>query len=436
VTAIFMEGSLPYREYDCIHFGSFITLVPNICSMIEILAGTLLGVVLGTVSGLIPGVHANTLAGVLLSLQVVLLPVIGPPALAAAMFAALITHTFVDSIPSTFLGIPDADTALSVLPAHALCLGGNGEEAVRIAALGSACAMVISIPLSVLCYFLLPALQPLFDWGIGLVLVAVIGYMIVTSESPGWACALFVTSGILGIFTLRYAFLGWNFTGGGSVLLMPLLTGLFGISVLLTASRGKIPVQTFNGISIGGRSVARSSVLGTLAGLAVGWLPGLSNATANGVLASLVGYQKDRRAYILATSAANTANAFIGLAALFALSRMRNGVMVALSSLPLPPASALFMAGAVAACAAYVITVILSRSAPFLGGIDGRRLHGTVIASVIAICLLLSGPFGGFILLLATLVGLVPHMVNVPRMYCIGAVMVPVMLYSFGIAWT
>ncbi|MCX6692744.1 MAG: tripartite tricarboxylate transporter permease [Methanoregula sp.] len=402
--------------------------------MIEILVGVLLGVALGTVSGILPGIHANTLAGVLLSLQVALLPVIGPLALAATMFAALITHTFVDSIPTTFLGIPDADTALAVLPAHALCLEGNGEEAVRIAALGSACAMIIAVPLSVLCYFLLPALQPLFDWGIGLILVAVIGYMIVTSEAPGWALALFGISGILGIFTFHYGFLGWHSIGGGSALLMPLLTGLFGISVLFVASQGTMPVQKFNGISMDGRSVVRSSVLGTLAGVAVGWLPGLSNATANGVLASVIGYEKDRRAYILATSASNTANAFIGLAALFALSRMRNGVMVALSALPLPPASALFVVGVAAACAAYVITVILSRSAHRLGGIEGRWLNSAVIAFVVAICLLLTGPFGGFVLLLATLIGLVPHMVNVPRLYCMGAVMVPVMLYSFGIA--
>ena len=174
--------------------------------MIEILLGTLIGVMLGTISGIIPGVHANTLAGVLLSLQVALLSFFGPLVLAGAMFAALITHTFVDSIPSTFLGIPDADTSLAVLPAHALCLEGNGEEAVRIAALGSACAMVIAVPLSVICFFLLPALQPYFDWWIGILLIATMGYMIVTSECPGWALALFCVSGILGIFSLRYAF--------------------------------------------------------------------------------------------------------------------------------------------------------------------------------------------------------------------------------------
>ena len=152
--------------------------------MIEILLGILIGVMLGTISGIIPGVHANTLAGVLLSLQVALLSFFGPLVLAGAMFAALITHTFVDSIPSTFLGIPDADTSLAVLPAHALCLEGNGEEAVRIAALGSACAMVIAVPLSIICFFLLPALQPYFDWWIGILLIATMGYMIVTSRVP------------------------------------------------------------------------------------------------------------------------------------------------------------------------------------------------------------------------------------------------------------
>ncbi len=401
--------------------------------MLEILLGTLIGVLLGTISGIIPGVHANTLAGVLLSLQVVLLSVLGPVALAGTLFAALITHTFVDSIPSTFLGIPEADTSLAVLPAHALCLEGNGEEAVRIAALGSACAIVIAVPVSVLCFILLPSLQPYFDWWIGILLVASVGYMIVMSEAPGWALAIFAISGVLGAFALHYSFLSWHTLAGGSAILMPLLTGLFGISVLVVASQGTLPVQHFSGLRIGDKAVIKYSLLGTGAGVAVGWLPGLSTASANGVLASVIGYEKDRRSYILATSAANTANAFIGLAALFALSRMRNGVMASLAELPLPSMGELMVAGVLAACAAYVVTIRLSASAGRLNGFDSRILNQTVIAFVVLLSLILTGPFGLFILLLSTTIGFVPHLVNVPRMYCMGAIMVPVMLYSFGI---
>jgi len=411
------------------------SILPYLFSMLEILLGILIGVILGTLSGIIPGVHANTLAGVLLSLQAVLLAVLGPIALAGTLFAALITHTFVDAIPSTFLGIPEADTSLAVLPAHALCLEGNGEEAVRIAALGSACAMVISVPVSVLCFLLLPALQPYFDWWIGILLVASIGYMIVTSEAPGWALAIFIVSGVLGAFALHYSFLSWHTLAGGSAILMPLLTGLFGISVLLVASRGILPEQHFSGLRIEDKSVIKYSLLGTGAGIAVGWLPGLSTASANGVLASVIGYEKDRRSYILATNAANTANAFIGLAALFALSRMRNGVMAALAELPLPSMGELMVIGVLASCAAYIITVRLSASAHLLNGFDSRALNRAVIAFIVLLSIVLTGPFGFFILLLATTVGLVPHLVNVPRMYCMGAIMMPVMLYSFGLAW-
>jgi putative membrane protein len=179
--------------------------------------------------------------------------------------------------------------------------------------------------------------------------------------------------------------------------------------------------------------VIKYSLLGTGAGIAVGWLPGLSTASANGVLASVIGYERDRRSYILATNAANTANAFIGLAALFALSRMRNGVMAALSQIPIPSMGELMIAGVLAACAAYAITIRLSLSAHRLNGFDSRALNRSVILFVVLLSIVLTGPFGLFILLLAVAVGLVPHLVNVPRMYCMGVIMVPVMLYSFGI---
>ncbi len=401
--------------------------------LISILVGTGIGLLLGTVSGLVPGIHANTMAGVLLSLQAVLLAYLDPIVLATAMFGALVTHTFLDIVPSTFLGIPDADTALAVLPAHALCLEGRGEEAVRISALGSALGVVLAVPILAFCFFALPSVQPFIDWGIGLLILAVAGFLIVMSESPGWAAAIFGVSGLLGLFTFRFSYLAWH-TVGDSAVLMPLLAGLFGISVLLTASRGVMPPQESGGPAGGECAVVKGSVLGAAAGAMVGWLPGLSNATANALLTGLIGYDSRPRDYILATGAANTVNAFLGLAALYAIARTRNGVMVALSAADLPPFTALLLGGVLAALAAYLLTVLLAGSASLLGSVDVRRLNYGVIVFVVVLALLLSGPFGGLVLLLATAVGLVPQMVNVRRVYCMGAVMLPVMLYSFGVA--
>jgi putative membrane protein len=80
--------------------------------MIGLVTGVVAGIALGMISGLLPGVHVNMMAGGLLAVQTVLVPFFGMEMIATAMVAALITHSFLDTIPSTFLGIPDPDTAL------------------------------------------------------------------------------------------------------------------------------------------------------------------------------------------------------------------------------------------------------------------------------------------------------------------------------------
>jgi putative membrane protein len=380
--------------------------------MMGLLAGIAIGVILGTVSGLLPGIHVNTLAAGLLALQAVLIPVFGIEMIAAAMIAALVTHTFLDIIPSTFLGIPDADTAISVIPSHALCLEGNGEEAVRIAALGSAWGFLVALPLCLGLILVAPLVQGSVDWAVGLV--------------------VFLISGALGIFTLHFSYLGSGMFGYFGIL-MPLLSGLFGISLLVVSGQGRIPKQKFVKLKLSEKTLVRGGVSGTVAGIVVGWLPGLSNATANAVIASITSYGRDPRGYIFATSTANTVNALVGLAAFYAISRTRNGVMVALSSLEAPPLPTLLAASSVAAVFAYLLTVILAGSAWRFGGIEKTNLYGGVIVFITILTFLLCGPFGLLILILATVLGLGIKLLNIPQVYGIGAIMMPVIFFSFGI---
>ncbi len=398
----------------------------------EIIAGILIGTILGTISGLIPGIHANTMAGILVAAESGLLAVLGAPAVGIALFSALVVHTFVDCVPSTFFGVPDADTAISVLPAHALCMQGHGEEAVRLSAMGSVVSVVMVMPLFAVFMFFLPGLQSYIDWWLGIILILVAGLLILSSESPEWSAVVFFLSGILGIFAFRYAWL-ISHTSGVSSVLMPLLTGLFGISVLLRASGGVMPKQERSGTSTGTCSLAWHAGIGTIAGAVVGWLPGLSNATANTLLTPLFQAGSEGKGYIIATSAANTANAFLGLAALIALGRMRNGVMVVLDTIGMPSPLLILAGGVAAAICGFVITLVCGRGAQFLGGIPVRAMSYAVIGVVTLLAFLLTGLFGMVILVCATLVGLIPSLVNVRRVTCMGAVMVPVILFSLNI---
>lgn len=194
--------------------------------------------------------------------------------------------------------------------------------------------------------------------------------------------------------------------------------------------------QSFTGLLISQGALLKNSVKGAFAGAIVGWLPGFSSGTANALLAvrrsSDFGKQ-DPREYIVSTSAANTANAVLGLAALYAIGRMRSGAMVTLASFDLPSIYLLVLAAGVAALAGYAITVGSSKFSRTFMRLDQRILSRVVLIFLVGITIIFCGPFGILILILSTLVGIVPGLIDIPRIFCMGAIMLPVMLFTLGI---
>ena len=405
--------------------------------MLGVAAGLLAGIVLGTISGLVPGIHSNTLAGIAAALSVPLILVFGIDGVCAMIVSMMIVHTFVDAVPSTFLGVPDPDTVLSVLPAHKLCLQGSGQGAVRVSALGSLWGFILCLPLFALFVLVLPLVQGYVDWGIGLVILLAAGLLIVFSKAPAWSFAVFMVSGILGIYAMRFSYFSFGVFGIGESLL-PLLTGLFGIPVLLTSMKSvtKPAAQSFSGLLISPKQILKNGMKGAAAGAIVGWLPGFSSGTANALLAvrrSSDLEKTDPREYLVSTSAANTANAVLGLAALYAIGRMRSGAMVTLASFELPSMFLLILVAGIAALAGYFLTVGISVFCRRFMCLNQRILARIVLIFLVGMTVVFCGPFGILILVLATLVGLIPGMIGIPRIFCMGAIMLPVMLFMFDI---
>jgi putative membrane protein len=116
----------------------------------------LAGTFMGTFTGLVPGIHVNNVAFLVATAQVPLVAfldgLLGPMSptnadlviiLSAAVISAVIAHTFLNFIPSVFLGAPEGETALSVLPGHRMLMSGRGLEAVAISAKGSLVSVVV-----------------------------------------------------------------------------------------------------------------------------------------------------------------------------------------------------------------------------------------------------------------------------------------------------
>jgi putative membrane protein len=404
--------------------------------MLSLLLGTLAGVILGTLSGLIPGLHTNTFAAVISAASVPLAMVFGAEGICCLLVSCMIVHTFLDAVPSTFIGVPDADTVLSVLPAHRLYLSGKGEEAVRLSALGSLWGFVYAMPLFAAFYFVLPMFQNEIDWAIGLVILTAAGLLIVFSKTPFWALLMFLASGLLGVFSMRFSYFSFGVFGAGEVLL-PLLTGLFGIPVLLHALRAEpaYAEQSFSGLFVSRKDTVWNTIKGTFAGAIVGWLPGFSSGTANALLAfhRSGDYESNPRRYLLSTSAANTANAVLGLAALYAVGRMRSGALAAVAEFPLPNIFMLLAAAGASAAAAYMLTVLFAKTGKYIAKVNQKMLSASVLIFLIILTAVFCGPFGMMILILSTAVGWIPGKLGFPRLYCMGAVMLPVMLFSFGL---
>ncbi len=128
--------------------------------LLAVLLFALLGTAAGVATGITPGLHVNTVAALAMALQGGLVSMAtylfawASPSIddlllvvAAMVIGNVVAHTFLDYIPSIFLGAPEAETALSVLPGHRMLLQGRGFEAIRLSAKGSMTSALLSLAL-------------------------------------------------------------------------------------------------------------------------------------------------------------------------------------------------------------------------------------------------------------------------------------------------
>jgi putative membrane protein len=392
---------------------------------LTLVAFTVAGVGLGTLSGLVPGLHANNFALVLVAVAA---GVPGPPAaVAVAVLAAGITHTFLDVVPALALGVPDAAMAAGSLPGHRLVLGGRGREALRLSAVGSGGALLVAVPVAVPLTALVRRGQSDLYAALPLVLVVVFATLVVAERRPGRIVAaafLVCLSGLLGVVTLDRPFGGVVAVGG---VLTPLFAGLFGVPVLVDAARGGgVPSQGDTTITTPPRDVARAALAGVAGGGMVGYVPGVSAGVAATLSLPIAGGRDPDRAYLVATSGANTATAVFALFSLVALDAPRTGVTVALGEIGTPPLPTLLAVTVTAGIVAAVLVPTLGdRYLRAVGRLDPRATSLVACGLLGLLSVLFAGPAGVAVLVVAGLVGLLPVRLGVRRVHLMGVLAVP-----------
>jgi putative membrane protein len=452
------------------------------------------GYLLGIISGLLPGIHNNNFALALVAFAPFLAEKgLSPLYIAVIILSNAISQTFHDIIPSIFLGAPDGDTALTVLPGHRLLLDGAGAEAVRLSALGSAGSVVASLIFVVPFSLFFKAVYPYIEAHMAWILILIVFLMLASEKDEKdekdedskknnpltkykykiFALVLFLITGLLGLFAFSREFLMVPVISFGEPsILLPLLSGLFGASQLIISllTSSKIPDESVSALKISRKRILRGILTGSAAGSLVAWLPGLSSAIAALLagLATKVDFDRiplkkktsepelgrlktflysdpyasnpatleSSKEFIISSSGVNTSNAIFGLVAFVVIGRTRSGAMVAIenilgtNTLDLPVLLLFFAAMVLTAMFSYFSTIWIGNNAHlFLKKIDYSKLCTCVLIGLTIMIYLFTGLFGLFIFIISTPIGMLSSFMNVRKSHAMGVILLPVILY-------
>ena len=395
----------------------------------QLLLAILLGIFAGTITGLSPGIHINLVAALLMGASGLLLKYADPLSLAAFIVAMSITHTFLDTLPSIYLGAPDEATAMAALPGHKLLLKGEGITAVRLMVLGSLCSVFagmllfpIIIAIIIYGYASLKAATPY------LLIIAML-YMVFKDQQ--WKASLLVAAlaGILGILV---------FALHTKDPLLPLFSGLFGASLLISSlmETNRIPAQRPSPrFAVPAKKAAKSIVLGSFAAMLTSFLPGLG-PSQGAIIASQLDRKADTEGFLILIGAIGTANMLFSLATLYAMGIARNGSMIAAGQLVTVDLKTMLLLSAVALCAAGIAAFLALRLAGVFGKVipllPYRALCLCVIGIIVAVVCGFSGRVGFAILVAATLVGLLPSRLGAGKNHLMACLLVPIIVQTLA----
>ena len=395
--------------------------------ILQLLSLTFTGIFFGIFTGLIPGIHINLISLLLLSVSPFLLQYINVFSLAIFIIAMSVTHTFLDSIPSIFLGAPDSSQALGVLPGHRYLLKGQGLMAVKLTIIGSFGAIILSTILFPLLLPIIHTIYPIIQPFIGHLLIIVVIFMIFRDKLKLWALFIFILSGIFGFITFQL-----NLNNP----LFPMLSGLFGISTLLISlkDKNKIPEQKqMTKIKLKKSKTIKALLSGQFSGFLTSVFPGLGSAQA-AIISMQITPDLGDHGFMILVGAINTANFTMSLATLYVLNKARNGSLVAISSLIesfnikeiLLFLSVALIAGSISVFLALKIGKIFSK---LITKINYKILVISIISFITILTFFLTGPIGLFILLISTSIGIIPAIVKTSRTHAMGCLLLPVIIY-------
>ncbi|MFH0832177.1 MAG: tripartite tricarboxylate transporter permease [Candidatus Aenigmatarchaeota archaeon] len=389
----------------------------------ELLVFVFLGMIAGVVVGLIPGIHPNL---IVLAIPILLAIDVNPLLLLAFIVTMAVSNSIIDFIPSILLGAPDDGNELSILPGHKMLLAGHGYEAVKLTVIGGVGATVVCSLMLPFLLFLVPFLYGIAKPFIYMLLIVIVLIMVLTETGNKKLIALlvFFLAGLIGLLANKLPI-------NNSLVLFPVLSGLFGVSMLLLQikSRIKIPEQTGAELNVSRKTVNRSLLSGSFGGIFSGILPGVGSSE----IASLASVEKNDHSFLVSIGAITTANILLSMISLYLIGKARSGVAVVIEQTMSIGFNELLMIVSVSLIACGVSAILtLLMTKRFLGVIEQMN-YSVISVFVLSLILLLTFVFtsfyGLFLLAICSVLGIFTNIVKIKRGNLMGVLILPTILF-------
>lgn len=394
--------------------------------IIEILIAIFCGILIGIFTGLTPGIHINMVAALVLLTSPFLMRYFQPLTLGVFIISVGITHTFLDAIPSIFLGAPDENTVLGVLPGHRYLLKENGLMAVKLFSIGSLFGLLFGVILFPLFYFITINTYSFFEKYFAYILILTILFMIFKDDRKLWAILIIFMSGFFGVIVFNL-----NIKDP----LLPMLSGLFGISTLIISyyDNNNIPKQNIlEYTELDKKKTFFSIIAGNIGSFIVSTFPGLSSSIAAVISMQFVKDLGDK-GFMILMGCIGTCSFVLSLVALLAIDKARNGAVIAISRLmPVDLWSVIIflvvslIVGGVSFIISIKIGILFSR---MITKINYKALIIGIISFVTIMVFVFSSWIGLLVLIVSTSIGLIPGIVKIQRTHSMACLIIPVIIY-------
>jgi len=394
--------------------------------LIEVIIALFLGILFGIFTGLFPGIHINLVGAFLIFLSSSFLHEINVIYFVVFISTMAITHTFIDFIPSIFLGCPDTDTELSILPGHEMLKQGEGHQAIMRTAYGGLISVfllaILAFPLSIVVSKIYPLIQKIIPF----ILISICLLMIFTERKKYNAFIVLILTGILGLCALNLDL---------KEPLLPLLSGLFGSSMLLISinQNTKIPKQNIKFKRLRFKEFIKPISGALITSPLCGFLPGLGGGQA-----AVIGNQISRvneKDFLILLGAVNILVMGLSFVSLYSISRTRTGAAAAIQSLigtmDIKILILILCVCLISGIISFFLVKILSvKFLKIIEKINYKKLSIGIVVFLGILVLLISGIIGLIVFIISTATGIYCISLNVRKTQMMGCLLIPtIVLY-------